>query len=205
MPHRHGWLEKWRLRLWGAGFLLLALTLAQLAPAAQFSAQMDIKDGDKHMLGRLFVHDGMMRQEFADESGQTITIVRPDKKVVWIIIPWKQSYLELPYKGQLPGQFLQIPPDAMSRRAVGQEQVQGYDAEKFEVLVRSGGPSGCDRQTVWHCPKLGMPVKMICKDRDYSVEYKNIREGPQPERLFNLPPGCQKLDNPAGFGFKLQD
>ena len=184
----------------GCLFILALLILAGNAAAAQFSALMLIKDGDKFMTGKIYVQDGKMRQEFSDEEGQSITIVRPDKKVVWIILPRHRAYAELPLKGKLPGQFIQIPPDAVTKRLVGKETVNGYETEKYEVAVR-GGP-GLEQQTIWLATKLGIPVKLIAKDRQFSEEYKSIREAPQADRLFDLPPGYNKLDA-AGFGSRL--
>ena len=59
---------------------------------------MMIKDGEKLMPGKIFVQEGKLRQEFNDVEGQTITIVRPDLKVVWIILPWERAYAELPLR-----------------------------------------------------------------------------------------------------------
>ncbi len=181
------------------GWLLvpaLVLLLAGSAAAAKFSAQMVVRDGAKLALGRIFVQDGKMRQEFDDENGQTITIVRPDLKKVWVILTRKRSYLELPLKTRLPGQFIQIPPDALAKRLVGKETVNGYEAEKYEVTA-PGGP-GPERQTIWMALKLGVPIKLVSKEKDFSVEYRYIVEEPQPERLFELPPGYKKLSAPAG-------
>jgi hypothetical protein len=164
------------------------------AAAAQFSAAMLITDGDKAMPGRIFVQDGKMRQEFSDAEGQTITIVRPDKKVIWFIIPWERTYLEMPLKRKLPGQFIQIPGDAVTKRLAGKEVVNGYETEKYEVAVRGGG--GLEKQSVWLAVKLGTPIKMTAADRKFAVEYKSIKEAPQPDRLFELPVGYKKLTSP---------
>lgn len=183
---------------WLCGWLLLfLLALPALAPAAQFSAQMLIKDGDRVMSGKIYVQEGKLRQEFLDREGQTVTIVRPDKKVIWIILPWKQAYTEMTLKAKLPGQFLQIPPDALSKRLLGKETLNGFETEKYEVTLRGG--SGLEKQTFWLAPKLGLPVKMVSKEGGFSEEYKNIREGAQADRLFELPPGYKRLD-PSGFG-----
>ena len=186
---------------WLFFILPLLFLLAGAAGAAQFSATMMIKDGEKLMPGKIFVQEGKMRQEFNDVEGQTVTIVRPDLKVIWIILPREQAYAELPLRGKLPGQFIQIPPDALSKRLVGKETVNGYEAEKYEVTVRTGG--GPERQTVWLAAKLGAPVKMISKERNFSIEYKSIKEEVQADRLFNLPPGFKKLD-PSGFGDRVR-
>jgi outer membrane lipoprotein-sorting protein len=174
--------------------LPLFLFLAGSAAAAQFSALMMIKDGDRVMPGRIYVQDGKMRQEFTDAEGQTVTIVRPDQKVIWFIMPLERAYVEMPLKKKLPGQFIQIPKEALAKRLVGKETVNGYETEKYEVTIRGG--AGLERQTLWVAPKLGTPVKLIVKERNFSMEYKSIKEGPQADRLFNLPPGYKKLVSP---------
>jgi hypothetical protein len=178
--------------------LPVLLSLASAAAAAQFSASMVVKDGEKLASGKIFVQDGKMRQEFNDEQGQTITIVRPDLKVYWVVIPRQQGYVELSLKPKLPGQFIQIPPDALAKRPVGKETVNGYEAEKYEVTAPGGG--GREFQTIWVATKLDTPVKLAIRARNFSVEYRDLKEGPQPERLFNLPPGYRKLSAPAGLG-----
>jgi len=188
---------------WKCFFYLLPLLFifSGVAAAAQFSALMMIKDANKLLPAKIYVQEGKLRQEFSDAEGQTVTIVRPDLKVVWFIFPWERAYLEMPLKMKLPGQFIQIPPDALSKRLVGQETVNGYEAEKYEVTLRRG--KGLEKQTIWLATKLGTPVKMISKEGNFSIEYKNIKEGVQAERYFSLPPGYKKLD-PAGFGHRVR-
>jgi hypothetical protein len=41
--------------------------------------------------------------------------------------------------------------------------------------------------------KLGVAVKLVSREKNFSMEYRSITEGPQPESLFNLPPGYKKL------------
>jgi hypothetical protein len=193
---------KW-FRPWG-WMILSWLALSGAAGAAEFSAQMVLKDGDKTMPGKIYVQNGKMRQEFLDEEGQTVTIIRPDKKVVWVINPPERTYVEMPLKTKLPGQFLQIPPLALKKQKVGTETVNGYQTDKFEVTVR-GGASGQLRQTFWVAPKLESPLKMVCPDRRLSLEYRNIKEGKMPDHLFELPPGYRKLAEPSGYPLRRWD
>jgi hypothetical protein len=174
-----------------------------VAWGAEFVATMMVKDAAKVMPGKIYVHDGKMRQEFLDERGQTITIVRPDLKVVYVILPLQGTYIELPLKAKLPGQFLQIPPGALSKHRVGQERLNGYDTEKYEVSVPVG--RSLEKQTYWLAPKLGLPIKMECRERQFSLEYKSIREEKVPDRLFALPPGLKKLDSIGGFADRVED
>jgi hypothetical protein len=186
---------------WFFFILPLLVVFTGAAQAAQFSATMMIKDGEKIIPGKIFVQDGKMRQEFNDAEGQTVTIVRPDQKVIWIILPREQAYTEMRLTGKLPGQFIQIPPEALSKRLVGKDTVNGYEAEKYEVTLRRG--SGQETQTVWLATKLSAPVKMVSKTGNFSIEYKSIKEEAQAERLFNLPPGYKKLDT-SGFGDRVR-
>ncbi len=189
-----------RLGYW---WLLLLLTVPGVAWGAEFSASMLVKDDAKVMPGKIYVHDGKMRQEFLDEKGQTITIVRPDLKVVWVILPQQGSYMEIPLTKKLPGQFLQLPPQAVGKRPVGQERLNGYDTEKYEVSVPVG--RGLEKQTYWVAAKLGLPIKMECRERQFSLEYQSIREEKVPDRRFALPPGLKKLDSISGFGDKVEE
>ena len=176
--------------------LLVALALwPAAAPAAEFSGQMLTRVRETTVPGRIFVKDGKLRQEFIDDKGQTITILRPDKKLIWVILPLERVYMEVPMKPKWPGQFIQIPPDARQKRPVGSERVNGYDAEKFEVTVSSR--EGLERQLYWVPAKLGVPIKVEVPARKFSSEYKDIKEGGVADRLFEIPPGFEKVSTPA--------
>jgi outer membrane lipoprotein-sorting protein len=177
--------------------LPVLLLLPVTAWPAEFSAQMIVKDGDTILPGKIYVQDGLMRQEFNDESGQTVTVVRPDKRVVWVILPRERAYMELPLKARLPGQFIQMPPDTVQKRLLGKETVNGYETEKYQVSVRNG--EGLEFQTIWVAPKLGMPLKLVVDQRKFSMEYRSIREGKQSDRWFALPPGYKKVASSQGF------
>ena len=188
------------LGFWGA---LLVLTVPGGVWGAEFSAAMLVKDDAKIMPGKLQVSNGKLRQEFTDERGQTITIVRPDLKVVWVVLSPQGSYMEIPLTTILPGQFIQIPPQAAGKRLVGQERLNGYDTEKYEVSVPVG--RGLEKQTYWVAPQLGLPIKMESRERRFSLEYQSIREEKVADRQFNLPPGVKKLDSIGGFADKVEE
>jgi len=177
--------------------LLLVLIIPAGAWGAEFSAQMIVKDGPKIFPGKIYVSDGKMRQEFIDERGQTVTIVRPDKKVVWVLMPPNRNYLEMPLKPILPGQFIQIPAKAINKRLIGHDRVADYETEKYQVSVP--GDRRCEIQTYWVSKKLGLPIKMECRERQFSLEYKGIKEGKVPDRLFDPPPGYLKSTTHQDF------
>ncbi len=183
--------------------VLLVMAMAFLLPAeagaAEFSAQMVLKDGGTSTRGKIFIKGDKMRHEFLDGEGHTVTIVRRDKRVIWVLLPQERHYTEIPLqvRTKLPGQFLQIPSGALHTRKIGQEKLAAFETEKYEVLV-PGGEKGSLRQCYWLAPKLGMPLKMTCPEKQVAVEYQNIKEEPLPDRLFEIPPGFQK-SSPPGF------
>lgn len=183
-----------------AGFLAVLILLAWplSVPAAEFTATMVLKDGDKTMAGKIAVKGDRMRQEFIDQDGHTVTIVRRDKKVIWVVMPQDRVYVEMPLKGEMPGQFLQVPANAVKKQKVCVETVNGYSTERYQVTV-PGDSLGRVIQTFWVSEKLGLPLKMECKEKRFSVEYKDIREGPVADKLFETPAGFQKATQTTGL------
>ena len=176
---------------------ILLLALPHWGQAAEFTAKMVLKDGGKVMPGKIYIKGDKMRQEFTDEHGQSITIVRKDRKLIWVVMPQDRVYVEMPLKRELPGQFLQFPEKTVKKQRVSAETVNGYPTERYQVIV-SGGSLGPVVQNFWMCEKLGMPVKMECKEKSLSVEYKDIKEGGVEDKLFEPPPGFQKVTQTTG-------
>jgi outer membrane lipoprotein-sorting protein len=180
--------QKW------AWLLLASVLWPAASPAAEFAGKTVTRERNVTIPGKIYVKDGKLRQEFIDEKGQTITILRQDKKVVWVVLPVNRTYMEVPLKPKWPGQFIQIPPDAKTKRLVGNERVLGFDAQKFEVNV--SGREGLEKQTFWVATKLGLPIKVEIPSRNFSMEYRDITERNLPDRLFEIPHGYQKVTVP---------
>ena len=73
-------------------------------------------------------------------------------------------------------------------RKVGSETVNGRSTVKYEG-TNARGETG----TVWIDPKLQFPVKWQGKNGD-GGELRNIQEGTQDARLFEVPPDYHKFD-----------
>jgi len=169
--------------------LLLLLLLTPLSVyGAEFSATLVLKQKGRAMPGKIYIKDGKMRQDFIDERGHTITIVRRDQKRVWVIMPWEKTYVELPLGVHLPGQFLEIPSESVSRRRVCSEEMCGMQVDRIQVTLPDGS-----RETYWVATKLGVPIKKHCPGQQYTVEYSDINERKLEDRLFEVPPGCKKV------------
>jgi hypothetical protein len=169
--------------------------------SAEFSAQVAIKDAGKIRRGKIFFQDGKIRQEFLDKWGRTITIVRPDKKIILVVLSQDKAYMQLALKEHYPGPFIQMPPEALEKRRVGTGTVQGYAVDKYEVTVRSG-EKGVEKQILWMAKQLGVPIKLVVKGRKFSIEYYNIKMVRVADWLFDPPAGFRQTSQLLSFSEK---
>jgi len=77
-------------------------------------------------------------------------------------------------------------------RKVGSDTVNGRSTVKYEG-TNSKGETG----TIWLDKKIAFPVKW--EGKNGGGELQNIKEGPQPASLFEIPSDYQKFQMPAGM------
>ena len=171
-----------------------------LGKAKAFSADLTVKTkmgGRTHVSkGRLFsAKNGNSRTEMLPHS---ITIMRPDKKLVWILMPAQKQYMVNPLKdvkgfysgGQVPGEI--------SRKMVGEEVVGGQKTKKYEIKFSEEAVRGTKEDIMyqWIAVDTGIPIKMSMADGGIIYEYSNVELGSQPADLFELPADYSKLAMP---------
>lgn len=189
-------LKNYRLKWWRplmAG--LLFFSLAGLAQAAEFSATIVTKIHGQERQGKIYVKGDKIRREFATSMGNMVTIVRGDKKVVWMLLPGQEFYREMPFDKNARSRTLNLPEDEVSKKLVGTETVSGYVSDKYETSVTTG--AGAVQGTVWIAKKLEVPIRTESKDPPFSQEYTDIKEGGVDDAVFELPPGYKKMDMPG--------
>jgi hypothetical protein len=112
----------------------------------------------------------------ADPQGQTFRVLR-----------WMDLERNLPLKEQTPDGT------TTEMRLLGNEKVAGRTTEKWEMKVSR--QQKVFRSYQWYDPQLEyaireeMPGKLV-------RELRNIKVGPQPAHLFQVPPDYQKLQPP---------
>ena len=189
--------SKQQAGMW-AFVLALMFLLAGAAPAAEFSATMITKAGAQETQGKIFVKGDKFRNEMKADGGTQISIVRLDKKVMWLIMPAEKSYMEMPLNPQATEQMMLKKPEAqVEMKLLGKETVNGYETEKYETSVRHRGEAM--KQYIWLSKKLGMPIKVAAADGSHSMEYRDIEEGGVSDALFEPPRGYQKMQMPVGM------
>jgi hypothetical protein len=172
----------------------LCLTFALALPACslEFTADMIMKQGNSKQTGTTAMKGEKMRTQMTGQP--SYTIVRPDKKVSWMIMPAQRSYMEMPYDPNQAVQTGNASQAEVSRKLIGSETVNGYPAKKYEVTVKKGGKT--ERIHQWIATGFEIPVKTAAVDGSWSTEYLNIKKNAA-DSLFDIPAGYRKMSIPA--------
>ncbi len=176
----------------GLFFLLIALFLtAGQAPAAEFSADVLNLYQGQETRAKIYVQTDKIRMETPDTEEHTI--LRTDKKVIWIVIPEEKTYLEI-HSPQTQGSAVKMKGE-VNRQYVSSETLNGYATKKYEVHY-------LDKDTLhkahqWIASDLNYPIKISALDGSWSTEYRNIRIAPQPASLFEIPEGFDRVSKSA--------
>ncbi|CAK0739476.1 conserved exported hypothetical protein [Gammaproteobacteria bacterium] len=184
------------------------------AVGPEFSADVvaiNLKDQTEHAIGKLYVSNFRQRKEMAvpdkratEEYGQTVVqIVNPQRQAMWQVFPDKHKYWE--WTGKIPTEQAPLPGDSHHFCAQGKgiscsklttEPLGSRMADKWELSVTKDGKKNM-QSLVWIDPKLGMPIREEVPGVG-AMELRNIKEGTQPDSLFEIPTGFQKTEPPQG-------
>ncbi|MFH0827461.1 MAG: DUF4412 domain-containing protein [Candidatus Omnitrophota bacterium] len=158
------------------------------ADAQPFSSDMVSRSAGQIENAKIYVSGNKMRTEVAGN----IMIMRLDKNVMWMVMPSEQMYMEMPLDmNNVPKTSRKVEGE-VERVPLGKEAVDGIQTDKFQVTSREGA------MYQW-LTDSGFPVKMEAVDGSWSVQYKNISFGPQPDSLFEVPEDYEKTSMPS-FG-----
>jgi hypothetical protein len=174
-------------------FLLLVssfLLFTGIAAAQDFSADLISKSKEQVFRGKIFFAKEKVRME----TGETITITRLDKNMMWMLMPTENMYMEMPLgSGNIVAGAEKIRGE-IERKFLGKESVDGKTADKYRIVYISGNQKAV--VLTWIVSGLNVPIKTAAEDGSWSMEYKNIKTGKQSERLFEIPPGYKKFSYP---------
>jgi len=102
---------------------------------------------------------------------------------------WLDQERGIPLKSVMPnGQMMEL-------KILGREQIDGRNVEKWEMTTSV--PNQQPMQTFqWYDPELELAVREEFPG-GYVSELKNIHVGPQPDDLFVVPAGYERMSMPA--------
>lgn len=178
-------------------FSLCLLALAMPVQAVEVSADLVIQPkGEEAMSGKIYIKGDKVRQETTAEGETEIVIVRPDKKVSWTVTPGTKMYMEMPYQAdEKPFEEWNKEKEKTSKY-IGDETISGVSCKKYESQEEG------EKVTFWVSSKYPFPLKV--EDSESVMEYKNVKDGPLEDSLFEVPQGYSKMAMPAMPG-KMDD
>jgi hypothetical protein len=83
----------------------------------------------------------------------------------------------------------------VSRKKIGSETVNGHPTTKYEVTAKTDDKVTQIHQ--WWATDIHFPVKTAAVDGSWSMEYRDIKIGSQPDSLFEVPAGYKKMSIPG--------
>ncbi|MGC8862632.1 MAG: DUF4412 domain-containing protein [Armatimonadota bacterium] len=171
--------------------------------AAEFSADTVTKMKDASITGKLFVQGKKIRQEMSMGPNKRIVIVRPDKKVTWMIDPKSKTYVEMPVGPRMMDPSILKDEAELKKLAVkknlGTEKVNGFVCDKFQLTYKDKNMGSA---IVWVSKQLEWPLKTESKSPHGTMvaEAKNVKVGKQSPSLFEIPKGYKKFTMPQRPG-----
>ncbi|ABK19743.1 DUF4412 domain-containing protein [Syntrophobacter fumaroxidans] len=167
-----------------------ALFLPGSCGAVEFSADLVIQPkGEEAMKGKIYVKGDKVRQEILEEGDNQIMIIRPDKKVTWMISPDEKTYMEMPYQAEDKTFEEWTENKEKNSKLIGEETISGIQTNKYENIEDG------EKTYFWISKKFPFPIKV--EDAEITMEYKNIKEGQVDAALFELPAGYEKMSMPT--------
>ncbi len=169
--------------------------------AQEFSANVTITDAKGVVAtGKIFVKDFQkIREEVMIQGNPAVMIIRMDRKVMWTVMD-QTMYAEMTY-GFNP--YHPNPGLTYTTAELGKETIDGrectvtqstYQDAKYGVLLQ------------WFDGADGTLVRAEAKDSDGKVtgkmELSNIKPGPQPDYLFEVPSGARRVKTVSIPGLK---
>lgn len=193
----------------GIIFCLLFVVLVRLSgiayasdqPAVEFSAdaiEVHPKDPSKDFKGTLHVGNDIMRKDFFYDNRQAVMILDIVKQTAIMLMPYAKTYMMMKMKDMeaLFGHVIGHLPKALSNgpcagrsdlicRKIGQEKIDDRDTEKWEVKSQTG--------VVYQWVDHRLRVTIREEFPDHIYELRNIKEGHQPDNLFQIPAGYKRI------------
>jgi len=175
----------------GAVVVFALSAFCSLTLAAEFSADMNVTEGDNTTTNKFYVKDTKYRIETMEEGQEIIIIVDQGANLTRVLNVNENSYLEMPCDDMRslandPFQSLKATletPD-IEKKAVGPETVNGLECDKSVLLW-----GGSEFYTYFMSRKYDFPIKIILGESVKVVELTNIKETVIDDGLFELPDG----------------
>lgn len=167
-------------------------------PQAEYAADATIENEEGTMKQKVFVTPTKERKELLTGSGEgAIQIFRFDSKVMWMLMPSENMYMEYPIGGG-PSKGSDTSQWTYEDTAMGEETLNGVRVTKYKTIATStdgkkyGGFSWRTREGI--NIKQDLLYKEGNDKKRMLTELSNLQIGRQDPRLFEIPDGFTKFD-----------
>ncbi|MGZ8422558.1 MAG: hypothetical protein ACXW34_06680 [Nitrospira sp.] len=174
--------------------LLAALLISGAieAEALEFTADQVTKMNGRTQKSNIYYRDNMWRIEHHSMGPVNVSIVRKDKKVVWLLLSRMKHFKTLPYSPEQDLQVSERLEGEVSREEIGTETREGHPTILYEVTVKQGERTEVYYQ--WLATDIHFPMKLAKKDGSWIVEYQHVKLRPVIDYLFQLPLNFEPLE-----------
>ncbi|MGA2644845.1 MAG: hypothetical protein ABSF15_09025 [Candidatus Sulfotelmatobacter sp.] len=192
-------------------FFALILAAGSMLAQTEFSAEIvDLQKPGAPTTAKVYFGKDKLRIESQNSGARAggALIMNLATQTSTVLLPQQHMYMEMPAQSQaqrLGYAFFQTGDvenacsdwqklasnKGGSCHKVGDESVNRRETVKYESANASG-----ETNQFWLDPKLRFPIKWQGKN---SGELRNIQEGSQPSRLFEVPAGFTKMEMPASM------
>lgn len=189
-----------------AAVMMLGFTSATFAmdtPKAEYSADSTMETEQATMKSHISYSPGKERREMDQGGKKQIMILRQDKKVMWMIMPEQNMYMESPLGGGDRSRPADLSSAKVESTEAGSETVNGIATKKYKVIVTT--EQGKMGGFFWKTPD-GILVKsdLIAMEKGSKIRMKteltNLKVGRQDPALFEIPAGYKTMDMGAMMG-----
>jgi len=133
----------------------------------------------------LFYRDDMWRLEHHASGPVSVSIVRKDQRIVWLLLSRIRHFKTVPYSGEQDPMVTEKLEGEVSREEIGEETREGHQTILYEVTTKQNERTDVYYQ--WVATDIHFPLKLMKKDGSWSVEYQHVKIRPLSDALFQLP------------------
>lgn len=190
--------------------LAFALCLAALAapgvraatlpvPSVEYSADRVMETEAGTFTGKVYSARGKERQEMSMQGMQTVTILRHDKKLGYMLMPMQRMYREMDLAAAQKQSGSQGA-DQVEITEVGPETVEGHATTKYKMLMKDGSGGGF----IW-ITSDGIAVKMDMLSKSggrksrVAITLTNLKIGAQDPQVFEVPADYKPMPSFGGM------
>jgi len=160
--------------------------------ALEFTADRITKVDGRTGKAVVYYRDDRWRIEHHAMGPVSVSIVRKDKQVVWLLLSRMKHFKTMPYSAEQDLMVTETLTGEISREQIGTETREGHPTILYEVTTKHG--ELIESYYQWVATDLHFPMKLAKKNGSWIVEYQHVKMRSVPDSLFNLPVNFQPLE-----------